>query len=195
MAGREPGPDPDDWFDEPRVPPELRPRAPLEQDQTAVLDDWLTSDDTQGGRRFRIGDFELTARQAAFAAGAAALILLLVGLAAGGVFSGGSAAPTAETSSPPSTTASTGPGASTGPAPAVQGPTATLKPGDTGTQVKALQRALTKLGYSPGKADGAYGPGTQKALAAFQKANSLTADGILGSQTLAALTSALMHAG
>ena len=196
MAGREPGPDPDDWFDEPSVPPELRPRMPLEQDQTAVLDDWLTGEDAHEARTFRIGDFELTARQAAFAAGAAALILLLVGLAVGGVFSGGSSTPAAQTSTPaPTTSASTGPSTATGPAPAVQGPTATLKPGDTGTQVTALQRALAKLGYSPGKADGAYGAGTQQALAAFQKANNLTADGIFGSQTLAALTSALMHAG
>jgi peptidoglycan hydrolase-like protein with peptidoglycan-binding domain len=57
--------------------------------------------------------------------------------------------------------------------------------------VKLLQRALNKLGYSVGKVDGDYGPGTQKALTDFQKAHGLAADGVLGPKTLAALTTAL----
>ena len=46
------------------------------------------------------------------------------------------------------------------------------------------------MGYSPGKIDGHYGPATKRALEKFQKAKKLTADGILGPKTLAALTSA-----
>lgn len=195
MAGREPGPNPDDWFDEPRVP-DSRQRAPVDLDQTAVVDDWLTGDDGHGRRGFRIGDIELTPRQAALAAGAALFLILMVGLAVGGVFSSGGSTPAAQTSTPLTTNAATGTGgASSGPLPAVQGPTATLKPGDTGTQVKALQQALASLGYSPGKVDGAYGTGTQQALVAFQKAHNLAADGILGMQTLAALNTALAHSG
>ena len=198
MAGRDepPGPDPDDWFDEPRVPPERRPRTPVDQGQTAVVDDWLTGEDLEGRGGLRIGGLELTNRQAAAAAGVVALVVLLIGLAAGGVFSSGSS-PTATLSTGPAPATSAGAGGTTQPAQstAVKGPTTTLKPGDTGPQVKALQRALATLGYSPGKPDGTYGPATQQALAAFQKANNLAADGIFGMETLAALTSALQHSG
>jgi hypothetical protein len=196
MAGRDepPGPDPDDWFDEPRVPPERRPRTPVDEDQTAVVDDWLTGEDVDRGGGIRIGGLELTSRQAAAAAGVLALVVLLIGLAAGGVFSSGNPSTAPPSTAPePATTA----GGSTQPAPstAVKGPTTTLKPGDTGTQVTALQRALATLGHSPGKPDGTYGPATEQAVAAFQKANNLTADGIVGTQTLAALTSALQRTG
>jgi Putative peptidoglycan binding domain len=198
MAGRDepPGPDPDDWFDEPRVPPERRPRTPADQDQTAVVDDWLTGEDLEGRGGLRLGGLELTNRQAAAAGAVVALVILLIGLAAGGVFSSGGS-PTATLSTGPGTTPATSAGGSTQPAPstAVTGPTTALKPGDSGTQVKALQRALATLGYSPGKPDGTYGPATQQAVTAFQKANNLTADGIFGMQTLAALTSALQHSG
>ena len=66
-------------------------------------------------------------------------------------------------------------------------PTAQLKEGDTGHQVKLLQRALTALGYSPGKADGSFGPGTVAAVQLFQSANGLPSDGIVGTKTLAKL--------
>jgi Putative peptidoglycan binding domain len=196
MAGRDepPGPDPDDWFDEPRVPPERRPRAPVDADQTAVVEDWLTGDEHERAGGLRVGGLELTNRQAVVAGSVVALVLLVIGLAAGGVFSSGSpsTAPPSTSSSPAtSAAASTQPS----PAPAVKGPTTTLKPGDKGAQVTALQRALAKLGYSPGKPDGVYGAATQRALTAFQEANNLAADGILGSQTLAALVSALSRTG
>jgi peptidoglycan hydrolase-like protein with peptidoglycan-binding domain len=57
--------------------------------------------------------------------------------------------------------------------------------------VKDLQRALTALGYSPGKADGNYGPATQIAVEKFQVAKKLAEDGVVGQQTLAALQQAL----
>jgi peptidoglycan hydrolase-like protein with peptidoglycan-binding domain len=66
-------------------------------------------------------------------------------------------------------------------------PATTLKPGDTGPQVKTLQRELQALGYSVGGIDGSYGTQTSKAVMAFQRAHHLTADGIVGPQTLTAL--------
>jgi peptidoglycan hydrolase-like protein with peptidoglycan-binding domain len=50
--------------------------------------------------------------------------------------------------------------------PAARPPRTTLKPGDTGVQVKVLQRALASLGYSAGAVDGQYGPATKQAVAA-----------------------------
>ena len=76
-------------------------------------------------------------------------------------------------------------------APTTVAPKQTLSPGDTGEQVKVLQHALTSLGYSPGKADGNYGPSTQAAVERFQAASGLAADGVVGQQTLAALQQAL----
>ena len=58
---------------------------------------------------------------------------------------------------------------------------AVLKVGSTGDLVKQLQ---TKLGVGN---DGTFGPGTEKALKAWQQANGLTADGIAGPATLAKL--------
>ena len=56
--------------------------------------------------------------------------------------------------------------------------------------VKALQRHLIGLGFSPGPVDGRYGPLTEHAVIAFQAAHGLRTDGIAGPLTLAALTSA-----
>lgn len=61
--------------------------------------------------------------------------------------------------------------------------------GNTGSEVKALQTALTNLGYNTGGTDGKFGKGTQNAVKAFQKANKLTADGIAGAKTLQLLNS------
>ncbi|MGB2876009.1 MAG: peptidoglycan-binding domain-containing protein [Gaiellaceae bacterium] len=74
-------------------------------------------------------------------------------------------------------------------------PTTTLKGGDHGPQVRALQRALASLGYPLGHIDGQYGPATQRALAHFQQTQKLAADGVLGPATLAALTQALNNRG
>lgn len=67
----------------------------------------------------------------------------------------------------------------------------TLRPGDSGESVEAIQQALTQLGYDPGTIDGAYGPATQEAVIAFQQAAEITADGVVGPETLAALAAAL----
>jgi len=66
-------------------------------------------------------------------------------------------------------------------------PTTTLKPGDSGPQVKALQRELASLGYPVGAIDGYYGKGAANAVTAFQRAHRLTPDGIVGPATLLAL--------
>ncbi|MDO5435427.1 MAG: peptidoglycan-binding protein [Clostridia bacterium] len=63
----------------------------------------------------------------------------------------------------------------------------TLRSGSSGTQVVQLQKALIELGYLTGTADGKFGPKTEAAVIAFQKANGLTADGLAGSGTLGKL--------
>jgi hypothetical protein len=190
----------DDWFAEPepatpRNGPSSGPspdvfEAPTVESQVPRADNWLSGETAQTPRpRFRRADF--STRQKAVAAGVLALVFLLVGLAAAGVFSGGGRAPRATTSTLPRTTKPVStPTAVTTPA-----PTTTLKAGSYGPQVKTLQRALASLGYSTGRIDGQYGSATERALARFQQAHNLAADGILGPATLAALTHALNNRG
>jgi hypothetical protein len=61
--------------------------------------------------------------------------------------------------------------------------TLTLKLGSTGNEVTELQKVLVKDGYLTATPDGTFGPVTEVAVKAFQKANGLTADGIVGSKT------------
>ena len=51
--------------------------------------------------------------------------------------------------------------------------------------VRTVQKRLKELGYYKGAADGDFGPGTEEAVKAFQRANGLTADGKVGQKTLA----------
>ena len=64
--------------------------------------------------------------------------------------------------------------------------------GSIGDDVKTLQTALEKLGYSVGecKIDGIIGPDTTKAIKEFQEAAGLAVDGIAGPDTLEALKKA-----
>ncbi|MFA6384775.1 MAG: peptidoglycan-binding domain-containing protein [Candidatus Omnitrophota bacterium] len=55
------------------------------------------------------------------------------------------------------------------------------------TNIKEVQSALKNAGYYEGKIDGIKGKGTKKAIKAFQKANGLNADGIVGNKTWEAL--------
>ena len=50
-----------------------------------------------------------------------------------------------------------------------------------------VQSALKNAGYYTGKIDGKAGPGTKAAIAAFQKSQSLEADGVVGRKTWEAL--------
>ncbi|MDE6273627.1 MAG: spore cortex-lytic enzyme [Clostridiales bacterium] len=65
--------------------------------------------------------------------------------------------------------------------------TAVLRQGSTGGEVKEVQRRLKNWGYYTGAVDGVFGASTRKAVIAFQKKNGLTADGIVGKSTYAAL--------
>lgn len=63
----------------------------------------------------------------------------------------------------------------------------TLRPGAVGDDVAQLQSTLAAQGFPPGKIDGSFGPATEAALIAFQKAKGLLSDGIAGPRTLTAL--------
>ena len=63
----------------------------------------------------------------------------------------------------------------------------TLRIGDSGTDVNLLQARLTTLNYFKDTIDGQYGTKTAEAVAAFQKANGLDADGVAGPKTLKAV--------
>ncbi|MER6106392.1 peptidoglycan-binding protein [Streptomyces sp. NPDC001832] len=67
------------------------------------------------------------------------------------------------------------------------GPTATLKQGDSGDGVKRLQRSLTAALGSTVGIDGSFGPATLTAVRSYQASRGLTADGIVGADTWAAL--------
>lgn len=74
-------------------------------------------------------------------------------------------------------------------------PTATssssaLRLGDEGTRVRSVQQKLKDLGYLTGSADGIFGAATESAVKAFQAANGLRADGVVGANTLSKLNSA-----
>ncbi len=62
-----------------------------------------------------------------------------------------------------------------------------LKRGDRGPGVAALQGRLSRLGYWLAEADGNFGLTTEQAVYALQKAAGLTADGVYGPKTAAAL--------
>src|SRR5260370_28294868 len=62
-----------------------------------------------------------------------------------------------------------------------------LESGSNGPDVSSLQDNLRTAGFSPGIADGNFGPGTQAAVVAFQRSEGLLADGIVGPRTAAAL--------
>ena len=64
-----------------------------------------------------------------------------------------------------------------------------LKRGDRGTRVSRMQAELKALGYYAGAADGVYGKGTEKAVAAFQKQEGLNQTGQADEETLKALFS------
>lgn len=194
MEGRgEHDPGYDDWFDEPEPPTETQSAvsrgAYEDADEVWVLpeeDDRLAP----GRREIVIGGRTLTTAQAAII-GVSVLAIFFAILAAVGVFNGKSAAlpPITTPTKPISTTTQTTTQQNTTPASDV--PSQPLNPNDQGPQVKVLQRALTQLGFSPGKADGDYGPATKIAVEKFQIAHNLAEDGVVGPQTLAAIQRAL----
>jgi Putative peptidoglycan binding domain len=194
MEGREErDPGYDDWFDEPEPPTDTRGdagRALYEGDDEV----WVVPEEegprVRARRPIVIAGRTFTTKQVAIVA-ACVLAVIFAALAAGGVFNGSKAVtpPVTQPAPPPKPKTSTQ--AQTNTTPTVQAPNQTLSPGDTGSQVTILQRALKALGYSAGKPDGDYGPSTQAAVERFQAAKGLAEDGVVGPQTLAKLQHAL----
>jgi peptidoglycan hydrolase-like protein with peptidoglycan-binding domain len=65
----------------------------------------------------------------------------------------------------------------------------TVREGDEGEDVVALQEFLNDRGYDVGTPDGKFGPGTARAVRRFQEANGMEADAIVGAGTWRALES------
>lgn len=63
-----------------------------------------------------------------------------------------------------------------------------LQSGESGEWVQYLQQLLENAGYSPGEADGEFGPNTEEAVRSFQAASGLSADGVVGPDVWARLT-------
>jgi hypothetical protein len=193
----------DNWFDEPDTSGAWDARSArlgrsMRQDSPSPAlepgEDWIGADPGASAtdERLPVRVAELLRRRRGVAAAAAAVfvvVCLLGGLAAAGVFSSSQAPPATTPTGGASTTPATTPATPT--QPTLAAPAATLKPGDQGAAVKVLQRGLARLGYSPGRIDGQYGPSTVDAVKRFQRAGGLTADGILGPNTLRALSQAL----
>ncbi|HEU5426654.1 MAG TPA: L,D-transpeptidase family protein [Actinocrinis sp.] len=99
---------------------------------------------------------------------------------------------TSATPRAPSPTASTPRSAAPTPPTATAPPIGqeTLRPGDSGPAVLALQRQLGSLGYWVATPDGTYGELTAQAVVAVQKAAGLSRDGVYGPRTAAALARA-----
>ncbi|HZT86255.1 MAG TPA: peptidoglycan-binding domain-containing protein [Gaiellaceae bacterium] len=195
MEAREEPHDPgyDDWFDEPEPPTQTQSGANRSAFED-VEEVWVLPGDEDspgpGQHEIVIAGRTLTLTQVAIV-GVSLLALLFASLAAAGVFNGGAgpAPPVALPKKPPTPKVQTPTPAVT--TPAVQAPAQTLSPGDTGAQVKILQKALAKLGFSPGTPDGDYGPATQVAVERFQVSKGLAEDGVVGPQTLNAIQKAL----
>lgn len=61
------------------------------------------------------------------------------------------------------------------------------KIGSRSEEVRNIQQVLKEKGYYSGSVDGIFGTRTKKAVLQFQRDNGLTADGIVGKQTLKAM--------
>lgn len=64
-----------------------------------------------------------------------------------------------------------------------------VQSGASGARIEDVQTFLKGQGFDPGKVDGQFGGQTTNAVKAFQRANGLDADGVIGRQTMAAMTS------
>ena len=66
-------------------------------------------------------------------------------------------------------------------------PAVAARRGDRGSEVSEIQKNLAAAGYFNARATGFYGELTEAAVIRFQRANGLTPDGIVGTQTISAL--------
>ena len=118
------------------------------------------------------------------------------------------ATPTPTETDPVRTTPSTTPTPATSAAPSENVPAFTLPEGtklqrdeDGGDSdltvstdpelIADLQRVLSRAGYDPGSPDGIFGQNTEEAVVAFQQANGLSPDGMVGPETAEALSRAV----
>ncbi|MDX6450739.1 MAG: hypothetical protein QOH16_788 [Gaiellaceae bacterium] len=192
MADRDPrSPDPDDWFADPERPAARRVRQPARAPRPGPAEDDWTGDSPRAWRPGPEFLASLPDRWIKIGAGVLLFVVLLIGwFSLKGVFSSSTPTPAATTTTQLATTPIT---TATTPAtaPTVPVPAAPLTPGDTGAQVKQLQRALSQLGYSVGTPDGDYGTATKTAVEQLQTAAKLTPDGVFGPATRTALIAAL----
>lgn len=70
-----------------------------------------------------------------------------------------------------------------------------IRYGDKGDDVRAIQQALSFLGYSPNNIDGDFGPLTNEAVRRFQADQRIAVDGIVGPDTIGALNTELQKYG
>ncbi len=94
--------------------------------------------------------------------------------------SAGTVPPTAPTATPPTSPTPTA-------APSPEPEPALLRAGDDGEAVAQVQGRLRELGYFLATVDGVFGPKTQQAVWALQKAAGISRDGVVGPDTRAAL--------
>ena len=186
--------DDDDWFSDSAPSSvegsrQLRGADPAGRDEPSWLEDLAEPAEQQPTTASPF------ARRRLVALAVAVLVLIAVVVVAVIAFVGGNSSPPSEptTTNRPTTTTTTTTPAATPPAnpppstPALILPEGILRPGATGPQVKTVQRALARAGHSPGPIDGNYGPKTEQAVAAFQRAAGIPADGHYGPQTKQAL--------
>jgi peptidoglycan hydrolase-like protein with peptidoglycan-binding domain len=76
---------------------------------------------------------------------------------------------------------------SSAPGPTPSGAASELRMGDLGADVEKVQRALEKHGFDVGGVDGSFGNSTRSAVVRFQRAKGLSADGVVGPNTMRAL--------
>ncbi len=184
----------DDWFDEPEQPTETQGSADRGVYED-VEEQWVLPEEEESHRSSQreivVAGRTLTLTQVAIIVLSVLAIILAIAAAFGAFDSGKAAAPPVTPPTHPVTTQQTTTQANT--TPSTQAPSTTLKPGDTGQQVKLLQQSLGSLGFSVGTVDGDYGPATQVAVEKFQVAKNLAEDGIVGPATLAALQKAVAN--
>lgn len=181
-------------------------------DQDPLVDDWFEEEPPEPPRRRRPGLARPGAQRprtsvpprtpppiallAAAVAGVLLLVIVIVSLTGGEDQPEQPAVPpvaTAPVPVEPETPESEDPEVSE--PPALLPAEATIRPGDEGEQVRALQQALVQLGYDPGEPDGNYGGRTTDAVQRFQTDAGLQADGVAGPVTLQAINERLSDQG
>ena len=93
----------------------------------------------------------------------------------------------APSASPEASAVATASPAPTAPVNPNEGKVRTLFKNRYGSDVEALQDALTELGFFTSRVDGQFGVRTERALKKYQKARGLEVDGVLGAETRRAL--------